>query len=54
MAHEAQPCFLAWRFAKQSGIGIGSRGMRIIAPPFAVEIALAVAGLSGISCGGWA
>jgi len=43
MPHEAQPCFLAWAFAKQSGIGIGSRGMRVVAPAFAVEIALAIA-----------
>src|SRR5437660_370620 len=47
MAHEAQPRFLTRSFAKQAGLGIGRRTMRVVAPPLAVEVPLAIAARIG-------
>ena len=47
VAHEAQLRFLARSFAEQPGVGIGGRGMRVVAAPLAMEVALAVAPRAG-------
>jgi hypothetical protein len=42
VANETQPRFFAWSFAKQSGIGVGGRGMRVVPAALAAEVELAI------------
>src|SRR6516164_10677363 len=43
MAHKTQPRFFAGSLAKEPGIGIGGRGMRVVAAALATKVALAIA-----------
>jgi hypothetical protein len=47
MAHEREPRLLARSLAEQPGVGIGGRGVRVVAAALAVKIALAVAARAG-------
>jgi hypothetical protein len=43
VAQETQPRFFARALAEETGVGVGGRGVRLILPALAVEVAFGVA-----------